>query len=219
MTKQGRFQQTCPRKLDKLPSSNCPLAVESIEAIKAGQPEKITCPFYCNDIHSNYCFWKFMDEDGEAIDSIRRIAQLNVMPETEVKELIADASSIIMSSVESQDIQLFKEAVYEAMPEASDDIYAQDSWVEEVVGSEGLAQEPGKPGRKKKVKIQAPKGFSGGHALHKSGKRTQLTGLSANWHEHVKEFQKGDTPIRMSSNTMAKKKKTKEDDKDEKEND
>jgi len=155
-----------------------------------------------------------MDEDGEAIDSARRIAQLNVMQETEVKEIIGNTAETILESVNSEDIQLFKEAVYEAMPEASGDIYTQESWVEEVIGAEGLPQEPGKPGRKKKVKIQAPKGFSGGHALHKSGKRTQLTGLSAKWHEHVKDFQKGDTPIRMTSNTMTKKKKKDEKDED-----
>lgn len=210
---QTRFQQTCPRKLDKFPNTACPLAIESIEAIKSGQSEKITCPFYVNDMHSNYCFWKFMDEDGEPIDSARRIAQLNVMQESEVKEMVNKIPQIL-SLVNSEDMQLFKEAVYEAMPEVTADIYTQESWVEEVVGSEGLPQEAGKPGRKKKVKIQAPKGFSGGHALHKSGKRTQLTGLSAKWHEHVREFQKGDTPIRMSENTMKKKKK-KEDEKDE----
>lgn len=209
--KPTRFQQTCPRKLEKLPNTHCPLAVESIEAIKAGQPDKVTCPFFVNDMHSNYCFWKYMDEDGEAIDSARRIAQLNVMQEAEVKEIISNTAETILESVNTEDIQLFKEAVYEAMPEASYDIYTQESWVEEVIGAEGLPQEPGKPGRKKKVKIQAPKGFSGGHALHKSGKRTQLTGLSAKWHEHVKEFQKGDTPIRMTSNTMAKKKKDEKD--------
>lgn len=209
--KPTRFQQTCPRKLDKLPATACPLAVESIEAIKAGQPEKVTCPFFVNDLHSNYCFWKFMDEDGEAIDSARRLAQLNVMQEAEVKEIIANTAKTILKSVDPEDVQLFKESVYEAIPEASYDIYTQESWVEEVVGAEGLPQEPGKPGRKKKVKIQAPKGFSGGHALHKSGKRTQLTGLSSKWHEHVKEFQKGDTPIRMSSNTMTKKKKDEKD--------
>lgn len=212
--KPTRFQQTCPRKLDKLPTTACPLAVESIEAIKAGQPEKVTCPFFVNDLHSNYCFWKFMDEDGEAIDSARRLAQLNVMQEAEVKDIINRTGEIISNSVDAENLQLFKEAVYEAMPEVTADIYTQESWVEEVIGAEGIPQEPGKPGRKKKVKIQAPKGFSGGHALHKSGKRTQLTGLSSKWHEHVKEFQKGETPIRMSSNTMAKKKKEK-DEKDE----
>lgn len=212
--KPTRFQQTCPRKLDRLPSTHCPLAVESIEALKAGQLDKVTCPFFVNDLYSNYCFWKFMDEDGEAIDSARRIAQLNVMQEAEVKDIINRTGEIISSSVDAENLQLFKEAVYEAMPEVTADIYTQESWVEEVIGSEGIPQEPGKPGRKKKVKIQAPQGFSGGHALHKSGKRTQLTGLSSKWHEHVKEFQKGETPIRMSSNTMAKKKK-KKDEKDE----
>lgn len=155
-----------------------------------------------------------MDEDGEAIDSARRIAQLNIMQESEVKEIINKTSETVAKNVATEDVQLFKEAVYEAMPEVMPDIYTQESWVEEVVGAEGLPQEAGKPGRKKKVKIQAPKGFSGGHALHKSGKRTQLTGLSSKWHEHVKEFQKGDTPIRMTENTMKKKKK-KEDEKDE----
>lgn len=214
MVKPTRFQQTCPRKLEKFPSSVCPLAVESIEAVKNGQFDKITCPFFVNDMQSNYCFWKFMDEDGEAIDSARRIAQLNIMQESEVKEIINKTSETVAKNVATEDVQLFKEAVYEAMPEVMPDIYTQESWVEEVVGAEGLPQEAGKPGRKKKVKIQAPKGFSGGHALHKSGKRTQLTGLSSKWHEHVKEFQKGDTPIRMTENTMKKKKK-KEDEKDE----
>lgn len=209
--KPTRFQQTCPRKLDKLPATACPLAVESIEAIKAGQPEKVTCPFFVNDLHSNYCFWKFMDEDGEAIDSARRLAQLNVMQEAEVKEIVGRAGEILSNAVDAENLQLFKEAVYEAMPEVTADIYTQESWVEEVIGADGIPQEPGKPGRKKKAKIQAPKGFSGGHALHKSGKRTQLTGLSAKWHEHVKDFQKGDTPIRMSENTMAKKKKEEKD--------
>jgi hypothetical protein len=209
--KPTRFQQTCPRKLDKLPTTACPLAAESIEAIKAGQPEKVTCPFFVNDLHSNYCFWKFMDEDGEAIDSARRLAQLNVMQEAEVKDIVNRTAEILSNAVDAENLQLFKEAVYEAMPEVTADIYTQESWVEEVIGAEGIPQEPGKPGRKKKVKIQAPKGFSGGHALHKSGKRTQLTGLSSKWHEHVKEFQKGDTPIRMSSNTMTKKEEKDED--------
>jgi hypothetical protein len=155
-----------------------------------------------------------MDEDGEAIDSARRLAQLNVMQEAEVKDIVNRTGEILSNAVDAENLQLFKEAVYEAMPEVTADIYTQESWVEEVIGAEGIPQEPGKPGRKKKVKIQAPKGFSGGHALHKSGKRTQLTGLSSKWHEHVKEFQKGETPIRMSSNTMAKKKKEK-DEKDE----
>ena len=209
--KPTRFQQTCPRKLDRLPTTACPLAAESIEAIKAGQPEKVTCPFFVNDLHSNYCFWKFMDEDGEAIDSARRLAQLNVMQEAEVKDIVNRTAEILSNAVDAENLQLFKEAVYEAMPEVTADIYTQESWVEEVIGAEGIPQEPGKPGRKKKVKIQAPKGFSGGHALHKSGKRTQLTGLSSKWHEHVKEFQKGDTPIRMSSNTMTKKEEKDED--------
>ena len=209
--KPTRFQQTCPRKLDKLPTTACPLAAESIEAVKAGQPEKVTCPFFVNDLHSNYCFWKFMDEDGEAIDSARRLAQLNVIQEAEVKDIVNRTAEILSNAVDAENLQLFKEAVYEAMPEVTADIYTQESWVEEVIGAEGIPQEPGKPGRKKKVKIQAPKGFSGGHALHKSGKRTQLTGLSSKWHEHVKEFQKGDTPIRMSSNTMTKKEEKDED--------
>jgi hypothetical protein len=201
-TKPTRFQQTCPRKLEKLPSAHCPLAVESIEAIKAGQPDRVTCPFFVNDMHSNYCFWKFMDEDGEAIDSARKIAHLNVMQETDVKEIIANTAKIISNTVPSEDIELFKEAVYESVPAATSDIYIQESWVETVVGNEGLPQEPSKRGRKKKVKVQAAKGFSGGHALHKSGKRTQLTGLSDKWYDHVKDFQNGPTPIRITSNTM-----------------
>lgn len=215
MAKPTRFQKTCPRKLDKFPSTVCPLAVESIDAIKSGQYDKVTCPFFVNDLHSNYCFWKFIDEDGEAIDSIRRIAQLSVMQESEVKEILNKIDEIVLNTLDTEDLQLFKEAVYEAMPEVTYDIYTQESWVEEVIGADGIPQEPGKPGRKKKTKIQAPKGFSGGHALHKSGKRTQLTGLSSKWHEHVKEFQKGDTPIRYTENTMKKKKK-KEDEKDDK---
>lgn len=219
MSKQTRFQQTCPRKLAKYPNQPCPLALQSMEAIRNGEPEKVQCPFFVNSIESSFCFHKYMEEESpiEGLDSNRKIAQLLLISEKEVQSTLKSAVDKLQE--ESEDIQLFAEIIGEQTQYISDDIYATTSWFEEVTGKnpddvplESL--EPGKPGRKKKVE-QAPKGFTGGGAIHKSGRRIQLTNLSDNWHKHVKEFQQGDTPIRVSKNTLGKKKKDEEkDDKD-----
>jgi hypothetical protein len=60
-----RFKEKCPRKLEKLPESWCPLAVMRLKYMKTIQGEisedqetKIPgCPFYIANQLSNYCFF------------------------------------------------------------------------------------------------------------------------------------------------------------------
>lgn len=219
MTKETRFQQSCPRKLSKYPTKPCPLALQSMEAVRNGQPELAACSYFINNLENNFCFFQYMEEDcpSEGVDSNRKIGQQLLLSEKEVTGALTSALEKLKDC--GEDINLFAEAVNEKHDYYQEDIYSGESWFQEVTGKapedvpiESL--EPGKPGRKKKIVIQTPKGHSGAGAVHKSGK-IQLHNLSASWGNHVKEWQKGDTPIRLATNTLGKKKEKKKDKEDE----
>lgn len=215
MTKETRFQQSCPRKLSKYPTKPCPLALQSMEAVRNGQPELAACSYFINNLENNFCFFQYMEEDcpSEGVESTRKIGQQLLMSEKEVTSTLASALEKLKEG--GEDINLFAEAVNEKHDYYQEDIYSGEMWITEVTGKdlEELSiesLEPGKPGRKKKVVIQTPKGHSGAGAVHKDGKKIQLHSLSRAWSEHVKEFQKGATPIRIANNNLGKKEKKKD---------
>lgn len=222
MTKETRFQQCCPRKLEKYPTKPCPLAMQSMEAIRNGMPERAQCQYFVNNLDSNFCFFQYMEEEcpTEGVDSNRKIGQQLMLTEKEVNESLKTAVDKLKNS--GEDVELFAQILNEQSQYMDNSIYQQDSWFEEVTGKKPEdvpleSLEPGKPGRKKKLNIQPPKGHSGAGAVHKSGK-IQLHSLSDNWYKHVKEFQAGPTPIKMAKNNMGKKKKDKDDEETTKKN-
>lgn len=58
------FWNQCPRHLDFLPETACPLGKISADT---GEPDK-GCPWFINSAQDNYCFWKWMrrvsDKEG-----------------------------------------------------------------------------------------------------------------------------------------------------------
>jgi hypothetical protein len=60
-------------------------------------------------------------------------------------------------------------------------------------------------------------GFSGAGAVHKSGNKTQLFGLSENWYKNAKKFDEMGTPIRIAQYTLQRKKDKYEEEVDSKE--
>lgn len=217
-----RFHQVCPRKLKCTPNEPCPMAMESIESVRNKQPDRITCPFFIKNLDSNFCFWKYMEDECPegGVESPKTAAQLLMISEKEYNNSLKSACTKLSDN--NEDMNLFREVVAEISTNSiRDDIYSTEMWIEEVTGKsiDDIPvdfMEPGKPGRKKSKAIQPPKGFSGAGAVHKSGKRIQLYGLSDNWWETTREFQQGDTPIRMANHTLGKKDKKDDEGKDSK---
>lgn len=65
-----KMDQRCPRKLDELPDSWCPLAVQRLKALRHADKElseeeeaKLPgCPWAVNHQMANYCFFKLIAE-------------------------------------------------------------------------------------------------------------------------------------------------------------
>lgn len=246
----SRFQEVCPRRLKNLPTDGpCPLALASIEAWQNGERDetKLACPFFSFSSQFNHCFFSAVDDqNGYPIESDREIAKTLGLTEKEVKSATVSAVGKIkkLAAERDTDVELWLESLNDMNrlpPEA--DIYAGEQWffegdkplvdmlthkgeielllaqgkLKEEVAEALLKRGPGRPS----AAVSPPKGFAPGYAIHKSGKRTNLTNLSSNWWRVVEKFQKGPTPIKMSTNTLISKsrkltKKEKEEAEDEK---
>jgi hypothetical protein len=66
--------------------------------------------------------------------------------------------------------------------------------------------EAAKESRKRKETLQHnTQGFSGAGAIHKSGKRVQVYGLSTNWYKNADKWKSQGTGIRMAEYTLERK--------------
>jgi hypothetical protein len=63
----AEMDERCPLGLKILPQSICPLAAQSLRALRnnPGQAEKLElpCQWYINDRDSNYCFFKYIHDN------------------------------------------------------------------------------------------------------------------------------------------------------------
>lgn len=79
------MDQRCPRKLKEHPCAPCQEGKKAIDAARKGKVGG--CPWFVSDSESNYCFFKYMDDDGRSIPT-HRIARLQMIDDSEVKRVI-----------------------------------------------------------------------------------------------------------------------------------
>src|SRR5262245_290560 len=75
----------CPRKLKNLPDCPCPSGREAVDAARQGK--KAGCEWFVADPESNYCFFKYMNDDGHSVPT-HRVARLLLIDDNEVKRVI-----------------------------------------------------------------------------------------------------------------------------------
>jgi hypothetical protein len=78
----------CPRRLKTLPKAPCGFGKRSIDSIRKNRKDgHLGCQFFIADPESNYCFFKFMADDGRPVPT-HRIAHLLMMDDNEVKKIV-----------------------------------------------------------------------------------------------------------------------------------
>lgn len=75
----------CPRKLTSLPCSACPEGRKAMDLARQGKQGG--CPWFVADAEANFCFFKYMADNGQSILT-HRIARLLMIDDNEVKRVI-----------------------------------------------------------------------------------------------------------------------------------
>jgi hypothetical protein len=126
----------CPRALENLPESFCPLAVMRLRAIRTAgrelteeeESKLIGCPWAVNHQLANYCFFKYIKKfSGDKTPSDMEVASLNcisvdavkktekialnkIREATQFKELkeALDGESVVSESTNGDDYKIHK---------------------------------------------------------------------------------------------------------------
>lgn len=75
----------CPRKLKSLPCGSCPEGRKAVDLARQGKEGG--CAWFIADAESHYCFFKYMADNGQSLQT-QRIAHLLMVDDNEVKRLI-----------------------------------------------------------------------------------------------------------------------------------
>jgi hypothetical protein len=75
----------CPRNLTRLPCQSCPEGRKAMDAARRG--EVAGCPWFVADAESQYCFFKYMADNGQEMET-HDIAPLLMMDDNEVKRVV-----------------------------------------------------------------------------------------------------------------------------------
>lgn len=174
---EGRFRESCPRKLNSPPdqSTPCPVAMEALEKLDQGDKEGAAnlCPWTVRDHSSGLCWWRMLDRESEPIESFKEIGKLLSEPEAKVKKDFDSAMDKIKSDRNTQEVKDFMDILVEHTKSAVDpDIYEAERMDLSNHEDESTA---------------IIRGFSEGLVLHK-GKRVQLHSLSKNHQKIMKEY-------------------------------
>ncbi len=79
------MDERCPRKLKKMPCSACR---KGRNAVDLNRQNKVGgCPWFVADAESNFCFFKYMADNGQSVPT-HRIARLLMVDDNEVKRII-----------------------------------------------------------------------------------------------------------------------------------
>jgi hypothetical protein len=92
--KQGRFKDSCPRKLDRLPNTPCPSAIRRQELIAEGKretPDLPGCPWSCNLAQDHYCSWVTLDRDDFDAMSVKEISSALGLSPAQVDKALQQA--------------------------------------------------------------------------------------------------------------------------------
>lgn len=226
MTKSNLLCDNCPCGLSEFPTSSCPVALRTIDAIRNGASEDDPglCPWTSPDKDSNHCFWLLLDREAPVEDCkiigqllgysktdtekllVSAITKLEAMRETHPKA-VAEFADTIENCLTPLDDSIYLGLLDPNMPAAEDecqlDLYGdfQNRDIYTADGVEPSMDEGADKPLPKKPKNEAlrykTRGVSGAGALHHSGK-IQLYSLSKNWGKQCKEWSEAGTPIVMA---------------------
>lgn len=109
MKKNSPMDSRCPRQLNEMPQTFCPLAVMRLRAIRTAGRELTEdeenalpgCPWAVNSQTANYCFFKYIDEfASEQTLSDVEVAALNCLSVDTVKKIEKEAMTKIRNREE-----------------------------------------------------------------------------------------------------------------------
>lgn len=82
------MDKRCPRRLKTFPKTPCGWGKRHIDTLRKGRSGGHEgCPWFIADAESNYCFFKYMHDDGRPIPT-HRIARLLMIDDNEVKRVV-----------------------------------------------------------------------------------------------------------------------------------
>ncbi len=114
MAKDCKMDPRCPRSLEDMPDSYCPLAVMRLRAIRTAGKELTEeeeanlpgCPWAVNHQMSNYCFFKYIkDYSSDKPPSDIEVASLNCISVETVKKTEKSALNKIRETEEFKDLK------------------------------------------------------------------------------------------------------------------
>jgi hypothetical protein len=182
---ESKFCNKCPRKLKHFPNSPCEHALRTIDSVESGGPLEgpSLCPWFVTDPGSSYCFWLWLDQNGTVEDD-KTAAILLATSTHDVRAALKSA----INKLKRCHLGTLKDMAADAMRICSIDS-AADMQAELCLESTNRSETPSS---------SHLRGFSGGAATHRSGRWTQLYGLSPNWFKNAQKFKEDGTPIKLS---------------------
>jgi len=135
-----RFHDNCPRKLQNLPPKSCSLALLRIEIIQAGKrelPDLPGCPWYVNDVMSNFCWFVYADEirnSSFSSHTTKEIGQQLAINSGQVEKTEKLGMEKLIAMQNSPELQEMLECVADLQQGNMDDtIYAIGTFTTEVI--------------------------------------------------------------------------------------
>lgn len=116
-SKKSRFCEVCPRKLNNLPDSPCPLALVRMELIKAGKresPDLPGCPYAITERRHNYCFWSLVNSDSFGPMSSKEISKSLSLTSAQIEKAEKSAISSLKDMGHLSILKKWAEAVKDA---------------------------------------------------------------------------------------------------------
>jgi hypothetical protein len=208
----------CPRKCTRYITEPCPVAVRTLELSRhqSGTSEQDgSCPWAVHSIDSHFCFWNLLWREAP-VEDMRELAGLLGISTSDADAALNSALTKLRNLAESTDeIEALWALVEQHIKPLDNSVYLQlldvddfDPNQDEVAGySQQVGGEVPDPQKRDSTLKHETTGFSGAAAVHKSGNKSQLFGLSANWWQNAKEFEKNGTPIVLAPYSLKKRKK------------
>lgn len=133
----NRFHELCSRKLKNLPNKPCPSALLRIEFVQCGKRETSElpgCPYYVNDVLSNYCWFNYAGQKEFGAHSTKEISQFLALTPAQVEKAEKTGIEKLEMIRNGTEIQEMKECIADLnQGNADDTIYAIGSFSMEVV--------------------------------------------------------------------------------------
>lgn len=164
LRRQSRFTKVCPRRLSNPPNAACPSALLRIEFIQEGRRELAElpgCPYYVNDVLSQYCWFNYCSKDDFSPHSTKEIARVLSLTPAQIEKAEKTAMDKLLLLENSEEIREIRECLSDLNQGNEDDsIYAIGSFTAEIVDElermfhqpddEELPTESKKSGKKRK---------------------------------------------------------------------